>query len=205
MDYLLVFKKYDHDTIGDELEKLSELRIKLVEKLAEVGAIPEDVYFTVRAKNDAVAHYKIESYTNENSEVEEDYLYCHSNIATSDHILNKYLDFVLLPRTQEFETLVLNNRNEPDTFFDRMYDTEYKIIEEVYRRIKRKPINSKLEINMYTKYFPCPSCQGVIEQFISKIYSSLKVEVIVIVYYKKSSSGSKNRIREVSKAYGQEF
>ncbi|MNC70169.1 hypothetical protein D3C75_1209480 [compost metagenome] len=48
---------------------------------------------------------------------------------------------------------------------------------------------------MYTKFEPCKSCEGVMEQFIQEV-NKLGVNVVMYVFYEEASSHKKSRLRK---------
>lgn len=76
-----------------------------------------------------------------------------------------------------FETLIvdyLGNVGGPNAI-PRWFDTEYKILEDVASRLPDPSATGK--ILLYTDLEPCPSCRGVMRQFLAA-YTNVEMEVI---------------------------
>ena len=57
----------------------------------------------------------------------------------------------------------------------RWFDTEYKILEDMASRLPDP--SAKGKILLYTDLEPCPSCRGVMRQFLAA-YTNVEMEVI---------------------------
>lgn len=88
------------------------------------------------------------------------------------------IQFALQPENQQFFTLKVNSENiiDGEGAWDRIVDAEAKIIEAIAQQLGEYT-QAPGKITLYTDYPPCPSCQYVIRQFMSK-YPNIKVEVI---------------------------
>ncbi|GED63289.1 deaminase domain-containing protein [Lysinibacillus fusiformis] len=91
--------------------------------------------------------------------------------------------FVLSPRihTSVFSPLRVNSDNviNGPGAFTRMYDTEYKILEDFSNVIQRLnndynilSLNVNIEVEIYTRLEPCKSCKSVAGEFIQKYPNS---------------------------------
>ena len=81
-------------------------------------------------------------------------------------------------RKGKFKTLFvdyLGNVDSPNAL-PRWFDTEYKIMEDIAARLPDTSVAGN--IRLYTNLAPCPSCRGVMEQFLA-LYSN----VDLVVYY----------------------
>jgi len=80
--------------------------------------------------------------------------------------------------TPEFKTQIVNKQNIVDGAdgWDRIVDTESKILEDVSSKLKIIN-NPSGNIKLYTDLKPCPSCENVIKQFKDK-YPNINIEVI---------------------------
>ncbi|WP_139996326.1 deaminase domain-containing protein [Paenibacillus paridis] len=179
--------KYNNYSEGRSLHELSELRLDMVKHLRDLNKIPEDVYVKYLTKNRAVASYKIQN--------EVHYLYSHSQISESTHELYKFFSFTLLPQSQKFTTLVLDSSGKHAEVWDRNVDTEAKILEYIFEEVRTKGITGVLEVNLYTRYYPCDSCDGVIDQFVLET-ALLGINTSIEVYYDIVGS----RVRKIREA-----
>ncbi|WP_433583420.1 deaminase domain-containing protein [Paenibacillus amylolyticus] len=196
---MLEIKKFSSDDIGIYLKSLSDTRIEMVGKLRDWQMIDEEIVSLMHTKNSCVARYGTSDSMEENdikfkllqgleidNNVKHKYLYAHSRINELDHPLLKYLHFVTLLEQPVFHTLVLNNKGEKDIVWDRKFDTEAKILEDIYKDTYQLA-SGGIHIDMFTKYHPCESCIGVMEQFSGKMQEN-NVNVIINVYYEIKSS-----------------
>lgn len=196
---MLEIKKFSSDDIGVYLKSLSDTRIEMVGKLRDWQLIDEEIVSLMHTKNSCVARYGTRDSMQENKfrfkllqgieiqdNVKHKYLYAHSRINELDHPLLQYLHFVTLSDQPVFHTLVLNNKGEKDTVWDRKFDTEAKILEYIYKETYQSA-SGEIHIDMFTKYHPCESCIGVMDQFFSKMKEN-NVNVIINVYYELKSS-----------------
>ena len=75
-----------------------------------------------------------------------------------------------------FQTLFvdyLGNIDGPNAL-PRWFDTEYKMLEDVAARLP--DASAAGQIRLYTNLEPCPSCRGVMDQFLA-IYTNVEIEV----------------------------
>lgn len=108
------------------------------------------------------------------------HLYAHSRVNLSNHILLKYLDFVQLQEPTRFKTLVLNSQGIADEVWDRKVDTEAKFLEMIFNNTYQSS-NGVLVIDMYTKFHPCESCLGVMEQFIEEMKNIMSMQFLTCI------------------------
>ncbi len=76
-----------------------------------------------------------------------------------------------------FQTLFVDYRGNvggPDAL-PRWFDTEYKILEDIAARLPNRSAAGTLRL--YTNLEPCPSCRGVMEQFLA-LYTNVQMEVL---------------------------
>ncbi len=76
----------------------------------------------------------------------------------------------------KFQTLLVDwrgNLGGPDAL-PRWFDTEFKMLEDVAARLPDPSVSGK--IRLYTNLEPCPSCRGVMDQFLA-IYTNVEMEV----------------------------
>ena len=76
-----------------------------------------------------------------------------------------------------FKTLFVDFRGNVDGpgAIPRWYDTEYKMLEDVAARLTNRA--AKGNIRLYTNLEPCPSCRGVMRQFLAR-YPNVEMEVL---------------------------
>ena len=77
----------------------------------------------------------------------------------------------------QFKTLFVDYRgvvDSPDAL-PRCFDTEYKMIEDIASRLPDTSVAGR--IRLYTNLEPCPSCLGVMEQFLA-IYTNVQMDVM---------------------------
>ncbi|WP_399547659.1 deaminase domain-containing protein [uncultured Clostridium sp.] len=60
--------------------------------------------------------------------------------------------------------------------YNRVNDSEKKILEDIHRKIESKVLKNEGKLILYTKFEPCPSCYYVINQFCEK-HPNIKVQV----------------------------
>ncbi len=76
----------------------------------------------------------------------------------------------------KFQTLFvdyLGNVDGPNAL-PRWFDTEYKMLEDVAARLPDPSVAG--QIRLYTNLEPCPSCRGVMDQFLA-LYTNVEMEV----------------------------
>ncbi len=83
-----------------------------------------------------------------------------------------------MPEKSPFKTLDVNNKNivNDEGAWSRSVDAEYKILSDIQKRLGNN-FNATGEVKLYKRLIPCPSCEGVINQF-QKMYPNIKVEII---------------------------
>lgn len=87
----------------------------------------------------------------------------------------------LIPQGQEyFRSCKVNKLGKLGIGYNRVNDSEKKILEEIHKQIIGKKISDRGNLILYSKWEPCPSCYYVISQF-CKRYPKINVEV---KYYK---------------------
>lgn len=75
-----------------------------------------------------------------------------------------------------FKSIKVNKLGNLGIGYNRVNDSEKKILEEIHRKIELKVLENQGELTLYTKFEPCPSCYYVINQFCEK-YPKIKVQV----------------------------
>lgn len=210
---LLEINKYKATVSGIELKELADTRVALVELLRDREVVNDGVLTEFLLRNNAVARYafhtkeQLEHHFNEDpsfaefdyyegymitGKIQFNYLYCHSKVAGLEHPLKKYLDFVDVLEKPIFKTLTLDKYGNEAEEWNRKYDTEARILEEIYKStILHNDMN--LLIEMYTKFEPCKSCEGVMEQFTEEM-NKRGINLVMNVYYQQSSSNN-SRLR----------
>ena len=75
-----------------------------------------------------------------------------------------------------FETLLVDWRGNLGgrDALPRWFDTEFKMLEDVASRLPDTAVRGK--IRLYTNLEPCPSCRGVMDQFLA-LYTNVEMEV----------------------------
>lgn len=88
----------------------------------------------------------------------------------------------LIPLGQEyFESCKVNKLGKLGIGYNRINDSEKKILEKIHRLIEDGKLSNEGELILYSKWEPCPSCYYVISQFIEK-YPKINLKV---KYYKE--------------------
>ena len=88
----------------------------------------------------------------------------------------------LIPPGQEyFESCKVNKLGKLGIGYNRINDSEKKILEKIHRLIEDGSLTDEGELILYSKWEPCPSCYYVISQFIEK-YPNINLKVM---YYKE--------------------
>ncbi|CAM2076118.1 MAG: deaminase domain-containing protein [uncultured Clostridium sp.] len=88
----------------------------------------------------------------------------------------------LIPPGQEyFESCKVNKLGKLGIGYNRINDSEKKILEKIHRLIEDGTLTDEGELILYSKWEPCPSCYYVISQFIKK-YPKINLKVM---YYKE--------------------
>ncbi|HRT05607.1 MAG TPA: deaminase domain-containing protein [Kiritimatiellia bacterium] len=77
----------------------------------------------------------------------------------------------------KFQTLLVDWRGNLGgrDALPRWFDTEFKMLEDVASRLPDTSVSGK--IRLYTNLEPCPSCRGVMDQFLA-VYTNVEMEVI---------------------------
>lgn len=100
----------------------------------------------------------------------------------------KLKDISVEPSKEEkiFETLKVNENNIVDGIgaWDRSCDTEFKILNDIARKLGDN-VSASGKIKLYTDLDCCPSCRSVIQQFRKK-YPNIDIEII----YKTKGGGN---------------
>lgn len=89
--------------------------------------------------------------------------------------INNYCKIISLNRAS-FKSIKVNKLGKLGVGYNRMNDSEKKILEEIDRQIYNKMLRDKGKLILYSKWEPCPSCYYVISQFCSK-YPDIDVRV----------------------------
>lgn len=91
---------------------------------------------------------------------------------------NEVLDFCSSPIEKEasFTSSKVNKLGKLGIGYNRVNDSEKKIIEEIHKQIKAGEIKNDGNLVLYSKWEPCPSCYYVISQF-CKTYPGVNVQV----------------------------
>ena len=88
----------------------------------------------------------------------------------------------LIPQGQEyFKSCKVNKLGKLGIGYNRINDSEKKILEKIHELIKDGSLSDEGELILYSKWEPCPSCYYVISQFIKK-YPKVNLKVM---YYKE--------------------
>lgn len=88
----------------------------------------------------------------------------------------------LIPPGQEyFESCKVNKLGKLGIGYNRINDSEKKILEKIHKLIEDGSLTDEGELILYSKWEPCPSCYYVISQFIKK-YPKINLKVM---YYKE--------------------
>ena len=96
---------------------------------------------------------------------------------------NNIKDYCHAPTKDEsfFKSNKVNKLGEFGIGYDRINDSEKKIIEEIHKQIEAKVLKAEGNLTLYSKWEPCPSCCFVISQFCKK-HPNIEVQV---KYHKK--------------------
>ena len=97
---------------------------------------------------------------------------------------NEVLDYCTSPDINEarFESNKVNKLGKLGTGYNRINDSEKKILEKIHKLIEEKKASDNGELILYSKWEPCPSCYYVIHQF-CKIHPNIDVKVKYINKY----------------------
>ena len=87
-------------------------------------------------------------------------------------------DYCYTPLKEEatFKSYRVNRRGKLGIGYNRVYDSEKKILEEIHRQIEAKEIDDVGNLIMYSKWEPCPSCYYVISQFCN-VHPKIKISI----------------------------
>lgn len=88
----------------------------------------------------------------------------------------------LLPENPVFKSYKVNRLGQMGYGYDRAYDSEKKIIEDIHYKIGKGLLKDEGTITIVTKWEPCPSCYSVINQFM-KLHDKINVEVKYVKRY----------------------
>lgn len=77
---------------------------------------------------------------------------------------------------KNFESYNVNKLGELGIGYNRINDSEKKILEEINKNIDRKLLKDEGELILYTKWEPCPSCYYVIVQFLEK-HPNIRIKI----------------------------
>lgn len=91
---------------------------------------------------------------------------------------NDVFDYCKSPKIEKakFMSTKVNRLGEIGVGYNRVNDSEKKILEEIHREIENSNINNSGELIIFTKWEPCPSCYYVISQFINE-YPNIDIKV----------------------------
>ncbi|MGG7177903.1 deaminase domain-containing protein [Clostridium paraputrificum] len=81
-----------------------------------------------------------------------------------------------------FQSNKVNKLGKLGIGYNRVYDSEKKILEEIHKQIVGNQLKNEGTLYLYSKWEPCPSCFYVIYQFIKK-HPNIKVKVKYIKKY----------------------
>ena len=183
--------KKDADVINEALEKagMSEYAIKksIVTNITYPSRRVDEVLDGGFLKNANAIKDKLPTWAKNKgnfgySEVDIDGLdntqfFAHSSIQT---VIPSVKDsgISIKPESSPFKTVEVNGSNviNGEGACPRDVDTEYKILSDIQSKLGDNPSASG-KIKLYTELEPCPSCQGVIEQF-KEMYPNIDIEVI---------------------------
>lgn len=88
---------------------------------------------------------------------------------------------LIQPGQEYFESCKVNKLGKLGIGYNRINDSEKKILEKIHRLIEDGTLIDEGELILYSKWEPCPSCYYVISQFIKK-YPKINLKVM---YYKE--------------------
>lgn len=88
---------------------------------------------------------------------------------------------LIQPGQEYFESCKVNKLGKLGIGYNRLNDSEKKILEKIHRLIEDGSLIDEGELILYSKWEPCPSCYYVISQFIKK-YPKINLKVM---YYKE--------------------
>ena len=88
---------------------------------------------------------------------------------------------LIQPGQEYFESCKVNKLGKLGIGYNRINDSEKKILEKIHELIKDGSLSDEGQLVLYSKWEPCPSCYYVISQFIKK-YPKVNLKVM---YYKE--------------------
>ena len=91
---------------------------------------------------------------------------------------NNIIDYCTAPQKDSaiFKSCKVNKLGKLGTGYNRVNDSEKKIIEEIHKQIEAKELKNEGNLILYSKWEPCPSCYFVISQFCKK-HPDIKLQV----------------------------
>jgi hypothetical protein len=91
---------------------------------------------------------------------------------------NNIKNYCTAPPLEEasFKSSKVNKLGKLGIGYDRVNDSEKKILEEIHKQIEAKVLKNNGNLILYSKWEPCPSCYFVISQFCKK-HPNIKVQV----------------------------
>jgi len=91
---------------------------------------------------------------------------------------NNIIDYCTAPSKDAaiFKSCKVNKLGKLGTGYNRVNDSEKKIIEEIHKQIEAKELKNEGNLILYSKWEPCPSCYFVISQFCKK-HPDIKLQV----------------------------
>ncbi|MFT8351615.1 deaminase domain-containing protein [Clostridium saccharoperbutylacetonicum] len=91
---------------------------------------------------------------------------------------NNIADYCIAPKEEEavFKSNKVNKLGELGIGYNRVNDSEKKILEEIHKQIEEKTLKDEGNLILLSKWEPCPSCYFVISQF-CKMHPQIKVQV----------------------------
>lgn len=97
---------------------------------------------------------------------------------------NEISNYCAAPPMEEsvFKSLKVNKLGNLGVGYERVNDSEKKILEEIHKQIEKRILKDKGKLILYSKWEPCPSCYFVISQFCKK-HPNIKLQVKYIKKY----------------------
>lgn len=91
---------------------------------------------------------------------------------------NNIKNYCIAPQSDQefFKSSKVNKLGKLGIGYNRVNDSEKKILEEIHKQIEMKLLKNKGNLILYSKWEPCPSCYYVISQF-CKTHPNIKVQV----------------------------
>jgi The BURPS668_1122 family of deaminases len=81
-----------------------------------------------------------------------------------------------------FKSSKVNKLGELGVGYNRINDSEKKILEKIHKQIEAKELRNQGNLILYSKWEPCPSCYSVISQFCKK-HPNIKIQVKYVKKY----------------------